>query len=125
MPFQNELTTTFLKDDPDQAVLHEDLVYEHPEFGVVVVAAGFRTDFASVPGYVLMPGIVPKVGRVRAASVVHDWIYRGHEGARFTRAQADRILLDAAIECGMARWRAWIAYVGVRIGGGASWYGNK
>lgn len=121
MPFKSELRVAF---DGDEAELLFPLVYQHRGLGEIVVKAGFRTDFASVPGWVLLPGIVPRVGRIRWAAVVHDWIYRGHEWRRFTRAQADRILYDAAIECGLPRWRARVAWAGVRLGGWAVWVGS-
>lgn len=123
MPFKNSLITEF-EEGANKAVLHDALEYTHPTHGVITVQVGFETDFASVPGYVLLPGIVPRIGPVRKAAVVHDWIYRGHEVSRFTRRQADKIFLDAALECGMARWRAWVAYIGVRLGGWASWEGD-
>ena len=122
MPFKTELSVRFV--GTDQAELIRPLVYVHPVYSEITVKAGFRTDFASVPGWVLLPCIVPRDGRIRWAAVVHDWIYRGHEWRRFTRAQADRILYDAAIECGLPRWRAWVAWDGVRLGGWSVWAGS-
>lgn len=121
MPFITDLEVKF---NSDTAILLQDLVYRHNKYGEITVKAGFETDFASVPGYVLLPGLVPRVGKVKWSSVVHDWIYRGHEFDRFNRKQADKIFLDAAIECGMDVWRAYIAYLGVRVGGWAAWKAN-
>jgi len=119
MTFKSDLSVTF--HDNETAELSWDLVYVHPTLGQIIVKAGFITDFASVPGYVLLPGIVPKVGRIRKAAVIHDWIYRGQEGGRFTRQQADQILYDAAVDCGMPHWRATVAWIGVRVGGWIPW----
>jgi hypothetical protein len=116
--FKSDLKVTFVSQD--EAELDADLDYVS-RYGEITVKAGFRTDFASVPGYVLFPGIVPKVGRIRSAAVVHDWLYRGHELDRFTRRQSDVILFDAAIENKMSKWRAAIAFMGVRIGGWITW----
>lgn len=116
--FKSELKVTFI--GGDLAILDRPLIYRwHDE--EVVVTAGFITDFASVPGWVLLPGIIPRVGLIRWASVVHDWIYRGHEEERFTREQADQMLYDAAIEQGMSRWRARTAWLGVRAWGWIVW----
>lgn len=121
MSFKSELSVTFI--GADQARLLRPLIYVHSEFGEITVQKNFLTDFASVPGYILFPGVVPKVGKIRWAAVIHDWIYRGHENRRFTRKQADQILYDAAIEQGLSKWRAWVAWAGVRIGGWVAWKG--
>jgi len=116
--FKSDLKVTFVSQD--EAELDADLVCD-ARYGEITVKAGFRTDFASVPGYILLPGIIPKIGRIRNAAVLHDWIYRGHELNRFTRFQADVMLLEEAILEGMAEWRAITAFIGVRIGGWITW----
>ncbi len=54
-----------------------------------------------------------------AAAVLHDWLYRT---GTLPRRQADRVFFNALRSSGIARWRAWLMWGGVRIGG-ASHYG--
>ena len=105
-------------------ILLANFICNDPVYGRITVKRGFETDFASVPGLVILPGLVPRSGKgIREASVVHDWIYRGNEGDRFTRAEADKIFLKV-MEClGVAWLRRYAAYYGVRMGGFASWKG--
>lgn len=83
---------------------------------VFIVPTGFITDFASVPripiAYMLTGGTA------HAAAVVHDFLYTTHE---VTRAMADAVFREAIIASGGARWRAWMMWAGVRVGGGSSW----
>lgn len=54
-----------------------------------------------------------------AAAVLHDFLYRG---ALLPREQADRVFFNALRSSGIARWRAWLMFLGVRLFG-ASRYG--
>lgn len=79
----------------------------------VVVPAGFRTDFASVPrmvGAYLMFG-----GKGKRAAVVHDFLYSG--GLDVTREQADAVFKEALIATGYSSFTVGAMYLGVRIGG--------
>jgi hypothetical protein len=97
-------------------VLLEPLGYESQRIGAGVVPAGFVTDFASVPrlpvAFFLAGGLAHK------AAVIHDWLYTVHTT---DRATADAVFQDAAKACGVSGWRAWVMWLGVRAGGGASW----
>ncbi|MFP5338161.1 MAG: DUF1353 domain-containing protein [Gammaproteobacteria bacterium] len=44
--------------------------------------------------------------------MLHDWLYR-----RALRKDADRVFLNALRSSGIARWRAYLMFAGVRIGG--------
>ena len=101
------------------AVLLSKLVYFDEEHGCIEVPAGFSTDFASVPGYILLPGLVPKVGVLRDAAVIHDYIYRHHYN--LSRKDADQIFLRAMKDLGIPFWRRRLAYRAVRIGGRGAW----
>jgi hypothetical protein len=84
------------------------------------VPAGFITDLASVPripiAYLLAGGTSNE------ASVVHDFIYSTHPVARAT---ADAVLKEASLLTGVPKWRAWLMWAGVRVGGGGShWNGS-
>ena len=72
----------------------------------------------------LLPGVVPKLDKVKEASIVHSWIYKGFEKRRFNRFQADRIFFDAALETGFPLWRTALAYLGLTIAGWYVWEGS-
>ncbi len=118
--------------------------YLDPDHGLVVAPAGFATDFASVRpvrtlavalliagllvclllpalgSLLLATGVVALVlyaavvGYGQEAAALHDWLYTSRE---LSRAAADRVLLNAMRSSGIARWRAWVMWAGVRIGG--------
>lgn len=96
--------------------LLDTVVFLSAEHGRIVAPAGFVTDLASVPrlpvAYFLAGGLA------HAAAVVHDWLYTSHE---LTRAQADAVFREAAQACGVGAWRAWVMWLGVRVGGVSSW----
>lgn len=89
----------------------------------VEVPLGMVVDGASVPRALWT--FMPPDGLHRAAALAHDVAYE--TGGRLlprvfiTRAQADLMFYDLMILAGVSKWRASIAYRGVRIGGGSSW----
>lgn len=90
----------------------DDFSYIPPGFTEITVPAGFETDFASVPRWPLTFALVGSYGH--AAAVIHDFLY---STGQFTREESDRIFHEALRSNGIARWRAWLMYYGVRIGG--------
>lgn len=83
----------------------------------VTVPTGFITDFASVPR---LPFVFMFTGdSAHMAATVHDWLYASH---MTTRSQADAVFREAAIETGVPKWRAWVMWAGVRVGGASHWY---
>lgn len=86
--------------------------YLDPELGQQEAPAGFTTDFASVPREPLTFALIGGYGH--AAAVIHDWLYRS---GRLTRRDADAVFRRALRSSGIARWRAWLMWAGVRIGG--------
>jgi hypothetical protein len=96
--------------------------YEHPG-GCIVVPAGFELDFDSIPRIPVLHAWLE--GRAQRAAVPHDWLYyagqRTPEGGPVTRREADRIMLDAMVECGLPRRHRWPIWLGVRAGGWAPW----
>lgn len=61
------------------------------------------------------------VGYGMRAAILHDWLYAT---GLLPRAECDAVLSRALqISDGTARWRAWLLWAGVRIGG-ASHYGS-
>lgn len=118
MPFETDLDVHFIRGRMG-VVLDADLVYRTLDDGLITVKSGFESDFASVPQF--LGSLIPKVGRLRDAAVVHDWLYRGHRNSMRTRADADRIFRQAMKECGVWWWRRWMAWAGVRAFGRLSW----
>lgn len=91
--------------------------------GNVIVPAGFEHDGASIPRLAwALSGLTPD-GLIRAAALVHDFLYRfAAAGERaVTRAEADLVFYDLMREAGLSRYRAGVAYYGVRAGGWVSW----
>ena len=101
-----------LQTDRKRWVLLTDFAYLPPGKKEVVVPTGFDTDFASVPRWPLTFALLGSYGH--AAAVIHDWLYRSGE---LSREDADRVFHEALRSSGIARWRAWIMWAGVRIGG--------
>ena len=94
----------------------------------LIVPAGYTYDQASVPRP-LWSLLAPfELGPV--APLVHDFLYR-HGGAppagavrpwrRFSRLEADRLLLELARRCGVGAVRARLAYLAVRVAGWSAW----
>lgn len=87
--------------------------YLDPDHGLIEVPPGFKTDFASVPRCPLTFALMGQYGH--AAAVIHDWLYSSDH---LSRAAADRVFFNALRSSGIARWRAYAMWAGVRIGGG-------
>lgn len=128
-------------------LLLEPLVYRSDTVGIIVVDAGFVTNFASVPRLPFMYMLFGGVGD--EAAVLHDWLYRkehtrvaGMESKyAVIRSIADKVLRGVVIECLMrearlvrkeasaalllsaatARITAWAMWMGVRLGGASHW----
>ena len=82
----------------------------------VLVPAGFRTDFASVPG--LFRGALDTDNAVSPAALVHDWLYTCQ---LLPRDQADEVFRVALIANRVPRWKARVYWLGVRAGGWVQW----
>jgi len=101
-----------LQEDRSTWKLLSDFVYEDSEHGRIAVSRGFETDFASVPRIPVIFDLVGAYGH--AAATLHDWLY---SSGLVTRSSADRIFREALRTSGIARWRAWLMWAGVRLGG--------
>jgi len=80
------------------------------------IPAGFVTDFASVPRCLWL--ILPPMGKYGKAALLHDWFYNVKTT---TRREADRIFFQAMLLMGVAKWKAWVMYVAVRLFGWTRW----
>lgn len=115
----SRFVTTLKTDQTDRRTytLLDDLVLADEELGAITVPQGFQTDFASIKVlhnaflFVLF-ALVSGYGNY--AATVHDWLY---EHGSLTRKEADAVLYRALRAEGVARWRAWLMWAGVRIGG--------
>lgn len=97
--------------------LETALIYSSDKLlNVIVVPAGFITDFASVPrlpfAYMLTGG------KANAAAVVHDWLYSTQT---VDRATADAVFREAIGAAGHSGFTAWLMWLGVRLGGWVAW----
>ena len=115
----SRFVTTLKTDQTDRRTykLLDDLVLADEDQRTIVVPAGFVTDFASIKVlhnaflFVLF-ALVSGYGNY--AATVHDWLY---EHGSLTRKEADAVLYRALRAEGVARWRAYLFWLGVRIGG--------
>ncbi|HCJ29399.1 MAG TPA: hypothetical protein DHV63_08910 [Pseudomonas sp.] len=125
--------------------------YLDPDHGLIEVPTGFTTDFASIRivrtlaviglGLSLLLSLSPWAWLSYAAYVVglaclalyaavagyghgpaaiHDWIYKT---GMLPRGNGDHVIFNALRSEGVARWRAWIFWTGVRIGGSRRYIG--
>jgi hypothetical protein len=140
LPLQAEL-----QDDGKKWRLLAPFSFLDPAQGWLDVPAGFVTDFAStrplrtiaVCGFLLAqlltllpwPWLSPAallvgvcalilyaavVGYGHPAAALHDWLYAT---GQLPRAAADAAFRQALLACGVARWRSWLMWAGVRLGG--------
>ena len=95
-------------------VLLAPLMYKSDLLGtwIVKVPTGFDTDFASVPRLPFMYWLLG--GRANHAAVIHDYLYRT---ALVTRAEADRVFVEAAEVEGVSWPARWTMWTGLRVGG--------
>ena len=95
--------------------LCEDLTVEG-----ITVPAGFSSDGASVPRFFWRLVFPPGDQKALRAAFVHDWLYRTHpEG--WIREAADLLFLKLLLKDGMPKFRAVLAWLGVRLFGGQAW----
>ena len=99
--------------------LFEPFVYITRYDLTIVVPAGFKTDFGSVPRLYATYALFGNVGH--EAATVHDFCYRRPLDADVSREVADEIFHDALLDSGVARWKARLMWLGVRIGGHRSY----
>lgn len=95
---------------PGEYVLTEQFVYYSPVLGgQVVVPAGFKTDFASIPKSVLdIPGFIG-----HRAATIHDYLVRNWTLEK--RRTADTIFYEALLTSGVESDVAYLMYSAVDI----------
>lgn len=113
---------------PGLAVLRAPFAFLSPTLGRIEVPAGFDTDYASVPR--LFWSLYPPDGSYTPAAVIHDALYfyqaKGEGAPRWiTRAEADRVFLEAMTALGVPALRRRLLYSAVRVGGWVAWNRNR
>lgn len=99
--------------------LVDPYVYEDADGISILVPSGFRHDGASVPRLAYtISGLTPD-GLIRAAALVHDFLYRfkGRVEPISTRRQADALFVKIMRASGIRETQIWLAWLAVRIGG--------
>ena len=99
--------------------LREPLVWRAFDGRVVVVPAGFVTDFASVPKAVW--NVLPKWEKCGPGAVVHDYLYWQQEQPR---EKADKYFLEAMSDNKVGWIKRKTIYGAVWLFGGLSWRAN-
>lgn len=90
----------------------------------IAVPAGFESDGVSTPRF-LWTTVSPKVHpQTIRGGICHDFLYR-KQPTGWTRAEADKMFRDFIIADGFNKTRANVAYVGLRLFGGAAWKENR
>jgi hypothetical protein len=92
--------------------LREDLIYQSELIGLLIVPAGYETDFASVPRAPLVYWLTGDTAH--ASAVVHDYLCSVLYplGSITWRGAAD-VFREAMISEGTPAWRRWIMYEAV------------
>lgn len=99
--------------------LLEEFVYDVGELGgndSIKVPVGFVTDMGSVPR--LFWSIIDPWGPPAKAFIIHDYLYHTQERSRLV---SDAILLEGMEVLGVNRFKRWLIYRGVRLGGWVAW----
>lgn len=121
--FLNRLQT---EQDHNLYTLLAPLALSDDQVGVITVPIGFVSDYATLRGFrnlALFVIYALLVNYGNRAAVVHDYLY-SLGATPLTRKEADAVFYRALRADGVARWRAWIFWAGVRIGG-AAYYGKE
>ena len=86
------------------------------------IGMGFDWNAANVPWVFtrLMPRSSPEF---LIASLFHDYLYH-HPIKGFDRERADELFKEVLIHCGVSKWKASLAFIGVRLGGWHSYDAN-
>ena len=86
----------------------------------ITIPKGTVTDLLSTYSVPLFSNIFD--GTNIAPGLLHDYLY---QSKMFGRKKCDEILREACIATGTSRWKAWIIWMGVRLGGEFHYGVNK
>jgi uncharacterized protein DUF1353 len=106
--------------DGQHSLLNTDLQYQIGDTKfIIVVPAGFVTDFASTPRAIW--AVLPPADHYQLAAIVHDFLY-WDQGC--TREQADDLLRAAMAESRVDRVKRDLIWQAVRRFGESAWVQN-
>jgi hypothetical protein len=119
MPFLSNLEGEFIR-GTDNFKLTAHLSYRYfynygQSYLSFLVPRGFITNFANIPKCMRWY-IDTDDPLIRDGAVVHDYNYTT---MKYSRKLCDEILRTACMELGSSKFKAYIIYLGVRIGGAA------
>lgn len=119
--FLTELATTKIKEAGPAGrarwKLLAELVYHSRLHGLVIVPAGFVTDFASVPRLPLAYWLTGDTAH--ASAVVHDYLCRvEYSRCRISWSGAAEVFMEAMRHEKVPAWRRALMYWAVRLAGG-------
>ena len=83
---------------------------------IFLIPKSFQFDFASIPGFARW--VFPRVGRYAWAALVHDYLYANRMG---TRKEADDLFLGIMLKHNVVKWKAYVMWFAVRVGGKRAW----
>jgi hypothetical protein len=120
--FLTELTASKVKEASPAGrarwKLLTDLGYHSKLHGMIVVPAGYITDFASVPRLPLAYWLTGDTAH--ASAVVHDYLCTIHyENCKISWKRAAQVFLEAMKHERVPAWRRTMMYWGVRLAGGS------
>lgn len=120
--FKTHLETEQLTDDV--FALTAPLVYKSDLLGcTITVPVGFQSDGASVPrvpiAYMLYGN------RAHHEAVIHDYLYRIDSEPVMPLKIANNVFLEAMQARGKSSWIAYVMWLGVCMGGWASYHKRK
>lgn len=105
------------KEPNEWVVLKEYVFWSHDLKKAIIIPRWFITDLASVPQ--LFRAFISVNERHRLASLPHDLLYAMSSTPDFTttRKTADKVLLTFCKVMGVPKWKRWLIYSAVRVGG--------
>ena len=139
MSWRGALRLEFIRGRFAARVFGSGCSYEH-DGRLFRLPAGMFTDFGSVPGWVVLVCLVPRIGLIRDAFILHDLLYQTgvvprSEADAIFRAAAYSLLAEGEAEIKgqgwLAAWERWgyqvyywrvdAAYLGIRWFGWYPW----
>jgi hypothetical protein len=107
---------------PGLWIIYNDLIWDDPVFGRVVIPAKFITDLASTPQFTRVSPDFDPTGISRRAAAGHDFAYA--RGLGWTKEKSDQFLRAALLAEGASVELAEMFYQAVHLFGGSSWAGD-